>query len=66
MDIVLGAEIYSGYDTTEIREQIEKKRIYFRDKYREFYDLEVKFDEDIFTHYMESDYIPQKLRSPRQ
>lgn len=66
VDIVLGAGIYSGYDTTEIREQIEKKRIYFRDKYREFYDLEMKFDEDIFTHYIKSDYVPQKLRSPRQ
>lgn len=44
VDMVLAAEIYPGYDTTEIREQIGKKHIWFRDKYRESYDQEVKFD----------------------
>lgn len=34
---------FSRYDTNEIREQIEKKRIWFRGRYREFYNLEVKF-----------------------
>lgn len=61
VDIVLAAEIYSDYDTTEIRRQIEEKRIWFRDKYIDSYNVEVRFDEDIFEHYRQNKYIPQRL-----
>lgn len=61
VDIVLAAELYSDYDTTDIRRQIEEKRIWFKEEYRDFYDLEVKFDEDIFEHFRNSGYIPDRL-----
>lgn len=61
VDIVLAAEIYSDYDTTEIRRQIEEKRIWFRDKYIDSYNAEVHFDEDIFEHYRNDEYIPQRF-----
>lgn len=61
VDIVLAAEIYSDYDTSEIRRQIEEKRIWFRDNQLHLYNLEVGCDEDIFEYYVRNDYIPQKL-----
>jgi hypothetical protein len=61
VDIVLAAEIYPDYDTSEIRRQIEEKRIWFRDKYIDSYNVEVRFDEDIFEHYRQNKYIPQRL-----
>lgn len=61
VDIVLASEIYSDYDTSEIRRQIKEKRIWFRDNQIDLYNLEVGFDEEIFEHYRKKGYIPQKL-----
>ncbi len=61
MNIVLAAELYSNYDTTQIRSQIEKKRIWYRDTHFCDYSRELGFDEDIFSHYRESGLIPSKL-----
>ena len=61
-NIVLAAELYSNYDTTWVRDQIEKKRIWYRDKHSDDYKHELGFDEDIFSHYRDSEYIPEKLK----
>ncbi len=61
-NIVLAAELYSNYDTTWIRDQIEKKRIWYRDKHSDDYNRELGFDEDIFEHYRYSKYIPSRLK----
>lgn len=59
--IVLAAEKYSGFDATEIRKQIEDKRIWFRDNQPDDYKHEVGFDEDIFDHYIRNKYVDDKL-----
>lgn len=61
VDIVLAAELYSNFDTTLIREKIEEKRVWFRDNHSDSYKAEVRFDEDVFEHYRNSNYIPQRL-----
>ena len=62
VNIVLAAEKFSLYDTREIRRQIEEKRIWFRDNQKDLYELEVGYDENIFTHWEKSVYFPEKLR----
>ena len=42
------AEKYSGYDITEIKTQIEEKRLFFKSTYPEFYELEVPEDKPFF------------------
>ena len=42
------AEKYSGYDISGIKEQIEKKRLWFKETYPEFYKLEVSADRPFF------------------
>ena len=61
VDIVLAAEIYSGFDTSEIRRKIEEKRVWLRDNEPEFYAEFVGEDEDIFTLWKRKGYIPQRL-----
>lgn len=61
-NIVLAAELYSNYDTTRIREEIEKKRIWYRDTHFDDYMRELGYDEDIFSHYRDSAFIPKKLK----
>ena len=42
------AEIYSGYDISEIKKQIEEKRLWFKDTYPDDYALEVSSDKPYF------------------
>ncbi len=48
MHIILAAEKYSGYDTTELRKQIEEKRVFYRDNHPDDYAREVGEDIDLF------------------
>ena len=45
---LLAAEKYSGYDISEIKEQIEDKRLWFKNTYPDFYALEVSEDKPFF------------------
>lgn len=47
MHIILAAEKYSGYDTTELRKQIEEKRVFYRDNHPDDYAREVGEDIDL-------------------
>lgn len=42
------AEKYSGYDISRIKDQIEDKRIWFKNNYPDFYELEVPEDAPYF------------------
>ena len=55
--IVLAAEKYSGFDTAEIRTEIEKKRVWLRDHEHEFYQSFVGEDKDIFELWTEKGYV---------
>ncbi|MCR4611237.1 MAG: hypothetical protein K5644_04995 [Lachnospiraceae bacterium] len=55
--IVLAAEKYSDVDTSEVRKEIEKKRIWLRDNEPEEYDRMVGEDEDIFILWKKKGYI---------
>lgn len=55
--IVLAAEKYSGFDTAEIRSEIEKKRVWLRDHEPEFYQSFVGEDKDIFELWTEKGYV---------
>ena len=57
VDIVLWVEKYSGIDTTEVRKEIEKKRVWLRDNEEEYYQEFVKEDKDIFELWMEKGYV---------
>ena len=57
VDIVLAAEKYSGYDTAEVRAEIEKKRVWLRDHEPEFYESFHLEDKDIFEQWKEKGYI---------
>lgn len=57
VDIVLAAEKYSGFDTTEVRAEIEKKRVWLRDNEPEEYARAVGEDEDIFTLWKKKGYV---------
>lgn len=57
IDIVLAAEKYSNFDTREVREEIEKKRVWLRDNEPEEYERAVGEDEDIFTLWAKKGYI---------
>ena len=57
VDIVLAAEKYSGFDTAEVRAEIEKKRVWLRDNEPEEYARAVDEDEDIFTLWKKKGYI---------
>ena len=57
VDIVLAAEKYSGFDTTEVRTEIEKKRVWLRDNEPEEYARAVGEDEDIFTLWKKKGYV---------
>ena len=55
--IVLAAEKYSNYDTSAIRSEIEKKRIWLRDNEPGYYKQMVGEDRDIFTLWKERGYV---------
>lgn len=57
VDIVLAAEKYSGFDTSEVRAEIEKKRVWLRDNEPEEYARAVGEDEDIFTLWKRKGYV---------
>ena len=48
VDFLRAAEKYSGYDISGIKGQIEKKRLWFKETYPEFYKLEVSADRPYF------------------
>ncbi len=61
VDIVLAAEKYSGFDTSEVRKKIEEKRIWLRDNEPDFYEQFVEEDENIFDLWKRKGFISQKL-----
>ena len=52
--IILAAEKYSGFDTSEVRREIEKKRIWLRDNKPEYYKNYPLEDRDIFEQCMDN------------
>lgn len=48
VDFLKAAEQYSGYDISEIKAQIEDKRLWFKATFPEFYALEVTRDKPLF------------------
>ena len=61
IDIVLATEKYSNYDTSFVRSEIEKKRIWLRDNEPEEYARIVGEDRNIFEIWTEKGYIDPKL-----
>ena len=61
IEIVLAAEKYSGFDTTEVRNKIEEKRVWLRDNEPDFYSSFVGEDEDIFSLWTRKGYITPRL-----
>lgn len=57
VNIVLWIEKYSDIDTTEIRKQIEAKRIWLRDNEKDYYEETVKEDKDIFELWLGKGYV---------
>lgn len=55
--IVLWVEKYSCIDTSEVRKEIEKKRIWLRDNEEDYYREFVKEDKDIFELWLEKGYV---------
>ena len=52
--VLLGAEKYSGYDITAIKEQVEAKRLWLKEFYHDDYVREVGADDvDLFEHWKE-------------
>ena len=54
--IILAVEKNSGFDSTELRKEIEIKRQYYRDNYPENYAREVGEDIDLFDWWRKHDY----------
>lgn len=48
IDFLLAAEKYSGYDITEIKEQIEDKRLWLKTTFPDAYRAEVRRDRPFF------------------
>ena len=48
IDFLLAAEKYSGYDITEIKEQIEDKRLWLKATFPDAYQAEVRRDRPFF------------------
>jgi hypothetical protein len=65
VNIVLAAEKYSGFDTTEVRRKIEEKRVWLRDNEPGEYKAAVGEDEDIFTLWTRRGYILERLHPER-
>lgn len=61
IDIVLAAERFSNCDTSHVRAEIEKKRIWLRDNEPEEYARAVGEDRNIFDLWIEKGYIEKKL-----
>ena len=59
--IVLAAERFSNCDTSHVRAEIEKKRIWLRDNEPEEYARAVGEDRNIFDLWIEKGYIEKKL-----
>ncbi len=60
-DLVLAAEKYSGVDTSAVRAEIEKKRVWLRDNEPEEYRRAVGEDRDIFELWTERGHFDSKL-----
>lgn len=61
VDIVLAAEKYSGFDTSEIRKMIEEKRVWLRDNEPDYYAMAVGEDRDIFGLWISKGYVDPRL-----
>ena len=59
--IILAAEKYSNFDATEIKKQIEDKRVWFRDNKPDDYKHEVGVDEELFSYYIRKGYVEPRL-----
>ena len=57
VDIVCAAEKYSGFDTSKVRAEIEKKRIWLRDNEQDYYKRYPLEDRDIFEQWKDKGYI---------
>lgn len=57
VDIVLWVEKYSDIDTTEVRKEIEAKRVWLRDNEEDYYKQYVREDKDIFELWLEKGYV---------
>ena len=57
VNIVLAAEKYSGFDTSEVRAEIEKKRVWLRDNEPDYYKECRLEDRDIFEQWIEKGYV---------
>ena len=63
IEIVLAAEKYSGFDTTEVRRKIEEKRVWLRDNESHYYESAVGEDRDIFDLFISKGYVNPKVLS---
>lgn len=61
IDIVLASEIYSGFDSTEVRKKIEEKRVWLRDNHPDEYESAVGEEDDIFDIYIRKGYVADRL-----
>ena len=61
IDIVLAAEKYSGFDTSEVRKKIEEKRIWLRDNEPHYYERAVGEDRDLFELFISKGYVNPKV-----
>lgn len=57
VNIVLAAEKYSDFDTSEVRAEIEKKRVWLRDNEPDYYKECRLEDRDIFEQWIEKGYV---------
>ncbi len=61
IEIVLAAEKYSGFDTSEVRKKIEEKRIWLRDNEPHYYEMAVGEDQDLFELFISKGYVNPKV-----
>ena len=61
INIVLAAEKYSGFDTSEVRRKIEEKRVWLRDNEPQYYKGTVGEDCDLFDFYIRKGYVNPKV-----
>lgn len=57
VNIVLAIEKHSNYDTTDVKNEIEKKRIWLRDNEPDYYNHLGLEDRSIFDQWIEKGYV---------
>jgi len=61
IDIVLGAEKFSNYDTTNIKKKIREKINYLKEYEPDYYKHALGTDKDIFTYLIEKGFVDKKV-----